>query len=107
MVGEREEGEPRSAPGPPGAVLTAASAPQVNLDSSTREQTCRNLLVPTASCFDEAQRKIFHLMEKDSYRRFLKSRFYLELANPSSSVSEKQKGAKCPVDCPSLAPQCT
>lgn len=77
---------------PPGALLTALR-PQVNLDSATREQTRRNLLAPTATCFDEAQRKIFHLMEKDSYRRFLKSRFYLALADPSGGASEKQQEA--------------
>lgn len=99
-------GEPRSAPRPPGALLTARLRPQVNLDSGTRQQTRQNLLAPTAACFDEAQRKVFHLMEKDSYRRFLKSRFFLELADPSGGVSERQKGAKRPADCPSLAPGC-
>ncbi|XP_015426782.1 PREDICTED: regulator of G-protein signaling 4 [Myotis davidii] len=53
--------------------ISVQATQEVNLDSGTREQTRRNLLAPTASCFDEAQRKIFHLMEKDSYRRFLKS----------------------------------
>lgn len=83
-----------------------ASAPQVNLDSCTREETSRNMLEPTITCFDEAQKKIFNLMEKDSYRRFLKSRFYLDLANLSSCGSEKQKGAKSSTDFPSLVPQC-
>lgn len=79
--------------------------PQVNLDACTREQTSQNVLQPTASCFDEAQKKIFHLMEKDSYRRFLKSRFYLDLAGPSGCGSEKQSAAKSSADCPSLVPQ--
>lgn len=82
------------------------SAPQVNLDSCTREETSRNMLEPTITCFDEAQRKIFNLMEKDSYRRFLKSRFYLDLVNLSSCGSEKQKGAKSSTDCAFLVPQC-
>lgn len=56
--------------------------PQVNLDSCTREKTSHNMLEPTLSCFDEAQRKIFTLMEKDSYRRFLKSPYYLDLVSP-------------------------
>ncbi|XP_070252133.1 regulator of G-protein signaling 4 isoform X1 [Myotis yumanensis] len=84
--------------------ISVQATQEVNLDSGTREQTRRNLLAPTATCFDEAQRKIFHLMEKDSYRRFLKSRFYLALADPSGGASEKQQGAKRPADGPSLAP---
>lgn len=84
----------------------AFACPQVNLDSRTREETGRNVLQPTVTCFDEAQKKIFNLMEKDSYRRFLKSRFYLDLAVPSSGRAEKQKGAKGAADCASLPPQC-
>lgn len=83
-----------------------AFSPQVNLDSCTREETSRNMLEPTITCFDEAQKKIFNLMEKDSYRRFLKSHFYLDLANPSHCGSEKQKGAKHPADCAAPFPQC-
>ncbi|XP_036128889.1 regulator of G-protein signaling 4 [Molossus molossus] len=86
--------------------ISVQAAKEVNLDSCTREETSRKVLAPTATCFDEAQRKIFHLMEKDSYRRFLKSRFYLELAHPPGCGSEKQKGAKRAADCPSLVPQC-
>ncbi|XP_029791559.1 regulator of G-protein signaling 4 isoform X1 [Suricata suricatta] len=86
--------------------ISVQATKEVNLDSCTREETSRNMLEPTITCFDEAQKRIFNLMEKDSYRRFLKSRFYLDLANSSSAGSEKQKGAKSPADCPSLVPQC-
>ncbi|TKC40151.1 hypothetical protein EI555_016338, partial [Monodon monoceros] len=86
--------------------ISVQATKEVNLDSCTREETSRNMLEPTITCFDEAQKKIFNLMEKDSYRRFLKSRFYLDLANLSSCGSEKQKGAKSSTDCPSLVPQC-
>ncbi|KAF6293643.1 regulator of G protein signaling 4 [Rhinolophus ferrumequinum] len=85
--------------------ISVQAAKEVNLDSCTREQTSRNVLQPTVSCFDEAQKKIFHLMEKDSYRRFLKSRFYLDLAGPSGCGSEKQSAAQSSADCPSLVPQ--
>ncbi|MBN3302280.1 RGS4 protein, partial [Amia calva] len=66
--------------------VAVESEKEVNLDSSTREETKRNLEDPTASSFDEAQRKIFLLMEKDSYRRFLKSKTYRDLLqHPGSS----------------------
>lgn len=86
--------------------ISVQATKEVNLDSCTREETSRNMLEPTITCFDEAQKKIFNLMEKDSYRRFLKSRFYLDLVNLSSCGSEKQKGAKSSIDCASLVPQC-
>uniref|UniRef100_A0A8C8YWN7 Regulator of G-protein signaling 4 n=1 Tax=Prolemur simus TaxID=1328070 RepID=A0A8C8YWN7_PROSS len=86
--------------------ISVQATKEVNLDSCTREETSRNMLEPTITCFDEAQKKIFNLMEKDSYRRFLKSRFYLDLAHPSSCGSEKQKGAKGSADCAPLVPQC-
>nr|1EZT_A Chain A, REGULATOR OF G-PROTEIN SIGNALING 4 [Rattus norvegicus]1EZY_A Chain A, REGULATOR OF G-PROTEIN SIGNALING 4 [Rattus norvegicus] len=86
--------------------ISVQATKEVNLDSCTREETSRNMLEPTITCFDEAQKKIFNLMEKDSYRRFLKSRFYLDLTNPSSCGAEKQKGAKSSADCTSLVPQC-
>lgn len=86
--------------------ISVQATKEVNLDSCTREETSRNMLEPTITCFDEAQKKIFNLMEKDSYRRFLKSRFYLDLVNPSSCGAEQQKGAKSSADCASLVPQC-
>ncbi|XP_012324310.1 regulator of G-protein signaling 4 [Aotus nancymaae] len=86
--------------------ISVQATKEVNLDSCTREETSRNMLEPTITCFDEAQKKIFNLMEKDSYRRFLKSRFYLDLVNPSNCGAEKQKGAKSSADCASLVPQC-
>ncbi|XP_076870896.1 LOW QUALITY PROTEIN: regulator of G-protein signaling 4 [Brachyhypopomus gauderio] len=58
------------------------SPKQVNLESATREETRRNLEKCDIGCFDEAQSKIFMLMEKDSYRRFLKSQLFLDLSQP-------------------------
>ncbi|XP_045694535.1 regulator of G-protein signaling 4 isoform X2 [Phyllostomus hastatus] len=86
--------------------VSVQAAREVNLDACTREETRRNLRAPTATCFDEAQRRIFHLMEKDSYRRFLRSRFFLELARPAACRPGKQRGAKPAADGPSLVPQC-
>ncbi|XP_020015917.2 regulator of G-protein signaling 3 isoform X2 [Castor canadensis] len=54
---------------------------EVNLDSYTREHTKDNLQCVTRGCFDLAQKRIFGLMEKDSYPRFLRSDLYLDLIN--------------------------
>ncbi|XP_028855612.1 regulator of G-protein signaling 4 [Denticeps clupeoides] len=65
--------------------IEVESPSEVNLDSSTREQTRKNLLGHDITCFDEAQSKITTLMEKDSYRRFLNSKLFLDLLEPSRS----------------------
>ncbi|XP_045374218.1 regulator of G-protein signaling 3 isoform X8 [Camelus bactrianus] len=54
---------------------------EVNLDSYTREHTKDNMQSVTRGCFDLAQKRIFGLMEKDSYPRFLRSDLYLDLIN--------------------------
>ncbi|XP_044520021.1 regulator of G-protein signaling 3 isoform X1 [Gracilinanus agilis] len=62
---------------------------EVNLDSYTREHTKENLQNVTRACFDLAQKRIYGLMEKDSYPRFLRSELYLDLINqkkPSSPL---------------------
>ncbi|KAM4604963.1 regulator of G-protein signaling 5b [Polymixia lowei] len=52
---------------------------EVNLDHMTKAVTRENMEQPSQSCFDLAQAKIYNLMEKDCYPRFLKSSTYLEL----------------------------
>ncbi|XP_074149750.1 regulator of G-protein signaling 3 isoform X10 [Sminthopsis crassicaudata] len=54
---------------------------EVNLDSYTRDHTKDNLQNVTRGCFDLAQKRIYGLMEKDSYPRFLRSELYLDLIN--------------------------
>ncbi|XP_028319468.1 regulator of G-protein signaling 3a isoform X2 [Gouania willdenowi] len=68
--------------------IAIQSCKEVNLDSYTRDHTKDNLQTVTRSCFDLAQRRIYGLMEKDSYPRFLRSELYLDLINqkkPSST----------------------
>lgn len=68
--------------------FVAVQAPkEINLDSKTRMITVTNLEHPTRHAFEDAQKKIQALMEKDSYPRFLESDLYLQLLNntPSSS----------------------
>ncbi|KAM9325594.1 regulator of G-protein signaling 3-like [Gastrophryne carolinensis] len=62
------------------------SPKEVNLDANTRELTEHNLLVPTRSTFDEAQRRIYSLMERDSYPRFLHSDLYQSLLHPPNGA---------------------
>ncbi|XP_056599665.1 regulator of G-protein signaling 5b [Triplophysa dalaica] len=52
---------------------------EVNLDHETKTITSKNLENPTFTCFKIAQSKIYTLMEKDCYPRFLKSTVYQEL----------------------------
>uniref|UniRef100_A0A803TGU0 Regulator of G-protein signaling 1 n=1 Tax=Anolis carolinensis TaxID=28377 RepID=A0A803TGU0_ANOCA len=51
----------------------------VNIDFHTRKDIAKEAQDPTPSSFNEAQRLVFVLMERDSYPRFLKSRFYRNL----------------------------
>ncbi|XP_068808605.1 regulator of G-protein signaling 13 [Struthio camelus] len=52
---------------------------EINIDSPVRKMIIRNLHEPTDSCFDEAQRIVYMHMERDSYPRFLESKFYQKL----------------------------
>ncbi|XP_060927886.1 regulator of G-protein signaling 3a isoform X2 [Limanda limanda] len=67
--------------------IAIQSCKEVNLDSYTRDHTKDNLQNVTRSCFDLAQRRIFGLMEKDSYPRFIRSELYLDLINQKKSSS--------------------
>ncbi|XP_038650828.1 regulator of G-protein signaling 8-like isoform X1 [Scyliorhinus canicula] len=64
---------------------------EVNLDFQTRELTRKNLLEPTHSCFNDAQKRIHSLMERDSYPRFLRSKIYLDVLNQTQSNSQMQR----------------
>ncbi|XP_020353189.1 regulator of G-protein signaling 4 [Oncorhynchus kisutch] len=67
--------------------IEADSPNEVNLDSATREETRQNLSIAGLSCFNDAQQKIFNLMEKDSYRRFLHSKLIQDLSLLSTTTS--------------------
>nr|XP_039269795.1 regulator of G-protein signaling 8-like [Styela clava] len=59
----------------------ADNAPrEINIDSMTKIATKKNIQTPNAQTFDLAQQKIFKLMEKDSFPRFLSSKY---LSTPS------------------------
>ncbi|NWI84526.1 RGS3 protein, partial [Pitta sordida] len=67
--------------------IAIQSCKEVNLDSYTREHTKENLQNITRSCFDLAQKRIYGLMEKDSYPRFLRSDLYLDIINQKKTSS--------------------
>ncbi|XDV35699.1 hypothetical protein PO909_005594 [Leuciscus waleckii] len=67
---------------------------EVNIDYETRDITQANLKSPTASCFDMAQYRIYILMEKDCYPRFLRSATYRNLVNQLKMKSAKAKTKK-------------
>ncbi|XP_062308393.1 regulator of G-protein signaling 5a [Osmerus eperlanus] len=52
---------------------------EVNIDHFTKDVTLRNLVDLSPATFDLAQKRIFALMEKDSFGRFLRSELYQEL----------------------------
>ncbi|KAM3875713.1 regulator of G-protein signaling 5-like [Diretmus argenteus] len=52
---------------------------EVNIDHFTKDVTLRNLVDLSPATFDLAQKRIYGLMEKDSFGRFLRSEQYQEL----------------------------
>ncbi|XP_053740077.1 regulator of G-protein signaling 18 isoform X2 [Synchiropus splendidus] len=61
-------------------LFIASDAPkEVNIDYNTKMSIQKNLEQPTKSCFEAAQMKVYSLMKKDSYPRFLLSDIYLHL----------------------------
>jgi len=61
--------------------LTPHSPSEVSLDSRVRERVTSQRSQPNRQMFDEAQGKIFALMHRDSYPRFLSSPVYKNLLN--------------------------
>ncbi|CAL8255916.1 unnamed protein product [Merluccius merluccius] len=59
--------------------IKAESPKEINIDHHTREQIKRSVKTPTVFCFDDAQKIVYGLMERDSYPRFLRSDFYRTL----------------------------
>ncbi|XP_072520527.1 regulator of G-protein signaling 3 isoform X2 [Salminus brasiliensis] len=67
--------------------ISIQSCKEVNLDSYTREQTKENMGNVSADSFDLAQSRIYGLMEKDPYPRFLRSDLYLDITHQKRSGS--------------------
>ncbi|XP_035268775.1 regulator of G-protein signaling 8-like [Anguilla rostrata] len=58
---------------------------EINIDFHTRELTKQNLVEPSTSSFSEAQARVYMLMEKDSYPRFIRSKVYMDLLNQTQT----------------------
>lgn len=70
----------------------AVQAPkEVNLDSTTRTVTINNLATPNRHSFDQAQRRVQGLMERDAYLRFLQSELYLDLLHPENTSTSSSR----------------
>lgn len=59
--------------------IQAEGPREVNIDHFTKDVTLRNLVDLSPATFDLAQKRIYGLMEKDSFGRFLRSEQYQEL----------------------------
>ncbi|XP_051233471.1 regulator of G-protein signaling 5-like isoform X2 [Dicentrarchus labrax] len=70
---------------------------EINIDHETRDITKANMLELSSSCFDLAQHKIYMLMAKDCYPRFLRSPAYRDLvcqAKPSAKATKPPRQEK-------------
>ncbi|XP_045908081.1 regulator of G-protein signaling 21-like isoform X1 [Micropterus dolomieu] len=68
--------------------VSTESPKQVNLDFYTRKIIRQSLQQPSPSCFVVAQKKIYSLMENDSFLRFTQSKQYQVLL----AAAPKQRG---------------
>lgn len=64
---------------------------EINIDHETRDITKANLLTPSLSSFDIAQHKIYLLMAKDCYPRFLRSPAYRDLLRQAKPTAKPDK----------------
>ncbi|XP_063056249.1 regulator of G-protein signaling 16 [Engraulis encrasicolus] len=64
---------------------------EVNIDHETQEITRANLCEPTPCCFELAQRRVYILMEKDCYPRFLRSPGYRDLVSQLTPANHKPR----------------
>ncbi|NP_001088514.1 regulator of G-protein signaling 2 L homeolog [Xenopus laevis] len=62
---------------------------EINIDFQTRENIIQTIQEPSLSCFCAAQKRVYSLMENNSYPRFLQSEFYQELCQSVSQMSKE------------------
>ncbi|XP_063076282.1 regulator of G-protein signaling 18 [Engraulis encrasicolus] len=77
------------------AVFVENDSPkEINIDHSTRVTIQKAIAKPSLTCFDVAQGKIYALMKKDCYPRFLKSDIYLSLTKRRAPVAMTRRRSR-------------
>lgn len=64
---------------------------QINLDFHTKNAIIQSLQDPTATSFLAAQKKVYSLMENNSYPRFIHSDLFKELCEAAGGDSKRIK----------------
>ncbi|XP_059200392.1 regulator of G-protein signaling 21-like isoform X2 [Centropristis striata] len=96
--------------------IGAESPRQVNLDFYTTKAISQSLQQPSPSCFVVAQRKIYSMMENDSFPRFIQSEQYKVLFDAASkhgglgkhrkALKIRSTGDLMQLDSKPIRPQC-
>ncbi|XP_061593284.1 regulator of G-protein signaling 21 [Cololabis saira] len=66
--------------------IRPAACREINVDHHVREKIKKSLEKPSRCCFDEAQKHVYLLMQRDSCPRFLHSDAYLSLRRKSRTL---------------------
>lgn len=61
---------------------------EINIDFQTKTLIAQNIQEATTGCFTTAQRRVYSLMENNSYPRFLESEFYQDLCKKPEIATE-------------------
>uniref|UniRef100_A0A8C9ME53 Regulator of G-protein signaling 2 n=1 Tax=Serinus canaria TaxID=9135 RepID=A0A8C9ME53_SERCA len=64
---------------------------EINIDFQTKDMIAQNMQEATHNCFSVAQKRVYSLMENNSYPRFLESEFYQELCK-KTPISRAAQG---------------
>ncbi|XP_003264536.1 regulator of G-protein signaling 2 [Nomascus leucogenys] len=61
---------------------------EINIDFQTKTLIAQNIQEATSGCFTTAQKRVYSLMENNSYPRFLESEFYQDLCKKPEITTE-------------------
>ncbi|XP_070602431.1 regulator of G-protein signaling 2 [Erythrolamprus reginae] len=64
---------------------------EINIDFQTKNSIAQSIEEATHTCFSAAQKRVYSLMENNSYPRFLESEFYQELCRKSPISRDSQE----------------